>query len=56
MDSVESLDIFIIKTKAGHDGLYDDMLKISYQLFALNFITRERLDNFVFNYGRYYSS
>ena len=49
---VERLEFLILETKAGHDGLYDEMLDISKQLFSMNIITQEQLDNFVFNYGK----
>ena len=48
---VERLELLILETKAGHDGLYDEMLDISKQLLAMNIINQEQLDNFVFNYG-----
>ena len=48
--SVERLELLILKTKAGHDGLYDEMLDISKQVLSINIINEE-LDNFVFNYG-----
>ena len=49
---VERLDLLIIETKAGHDGLYDEMLDISKQLLSMNIINQEQLDNFIFNYGK----
>ena len=49
---VERLELLILETKAGHDGLYDEMLDISKQLLSMNFINQEQLDNFVFNYGK----
>ena len=51
-DLVERLELLILETKAGHDGLYDEMLDISKQLFSMNIISQEQLDNFVFNYGK----
>ena len=48
---VERLKILLLETKAGHDGLYDEMLDISKQLLSMNIINQEELDNFVFNYG-----
>ena len=33
-DLVENLGLFIKKTKAGQDGLYDDIVKISNQLLS----------------------
>ena len=48
---IERLELLIIETKAGHDGLYDEMLNISKQLLSINIINQEQLDNFVFNYG-----
>ena len=49
---VERLELLILETKAGHDGLYDEMLDISKQLFSMNIINQEQLDNFVVNYGK----
>ena len=49
---VERLELLILETKAGHDGLYDEMLDISKQLLSMNIINQEPLDNFVFNYGK----
>ena len=49
---VERLELIILKTKTGYDGLYDEMLKISKQLFSMKIINKEQLDNFVFNYGK----
>ena len=50
--SVERLELIILETKAGHDGLYDEMLDISKQLLSMNIINQDQLDNFVFNYGK----
>ena len=49
---IERLELIIIETKAGHDGLYDEMPDISKQLLSMHFINQEQLDNFVFNYGK----
>ena len=49
---VERLELLILETKAGHDGLYDEMLDISKQLLSMNIINQEQLDNFIFNYGK----
>ena len=49
---IERLELLILETKAGHDGLYDEMLDISKQLLSMNIINQELLDNFVFNYGK----
>ena len=49
---VERLEFLILETKAGHDGLNDEMLDISRQLLSMNIINQEQLDNFVFNYGK----
>ena len=49
---VERLELLIPETKAGHDGLYDEMLDISKQLLSVNITNQEQLDNFVFNYGK----
>ena len=49
---IERLELLILETKAGHDGLSDEMLDISKQLLSMNIISQEQLDNFVFNYGK----
>ena len=49
---IEKLELLILETKAGHDGLNDEMLDISKQLLSMNIINQEQLDNFVFNYGK----
>ena len=49
---VERLELLVLETKAGHDGLYDEMLDISKQLLSMNIINQNQLDNFVFNYGK----
>ena len=49
---IERLELLRLETKAGHDGLYDEMLDISKQLLSMNIINQEQLDNFVFNYGK----
>ena len=49
---VERLELLILETKAGTDGLYDEMLDISKQLLSMNIINQNQLDNFVFNYGK----
>ena len=49
---VERLELLILETKAGHDGLYDEMLDISKQLLSMKIINQNQLDNFVFNYGK----
>ena len=49
---IERLELLILETKAGHDGLYDETLDISKQLLSMNTINQEQLDNFVFNYGK----
>ena len=49
---IERLELLILETKAGHDGLYDEMLDISKQLLSMNIINQDQLDNFVFNYGK----
>ena len=48
---IERLELLVLETKAGHDGLYDEMLDISKQLLSMNIINQEQLDSFVFNYG-----
>ena len=47
---IERLELLMLKTKAGHDGLYDEMLDISKQLLSMNIINQEQLDNFIFNW------
>ena len=49
---VERLQLLKLETKAGHDGLYDEMLDISKQQLSMNIFNQEQLDNFVFNYGK----
>ena len=49
---IERLELLILETKAGHDGLHDEMLDISKQLLSMDIINQEQLDNFVFNYGK----
>ena len=49
---IERLELLILETKAGHDGLYDEMLDTSKQLLSMNIINQDHLDNFVFNYGK----
>ena len=49
---IERLELLILETKAGHDGLHDKMLDISKQLLSMNIINQDQLDNFVFNYGK----
>ena len=49
---VERLELLILETKSGHDGLYDEMLDISKQLLSMNIINQNQLDNFVLNYGK----
>ena len=49
---VERLELLILETKAGHDGLYDEMLDISKQLLSMNNFNQDQLDSFVFNYGK----
>ena len=50
---VERLELLVLETKAGHDGLYDEMLDIFKQLLSMNIINQDQLDNFVFNYGKW---
>ena len=47
---IERFELFILETKAGHDGLKDEMLNISKQLVSMIIFNQEQLDNFVFNY------
>ena len=49
---VVRLELLTLETKAGHDGLYNEMLDISKQLLSMNIINQEQLDSFVFNYGK----
>ena len=49
---VERLELLLLESKAGHDGLHDEMLDISKQLLSMNIINQNQLDNFVFNYGK----
>ena len=49
---VERLELLVLETKAGHDGLYDEMLDISKQLLSMNIKNQEKLNNFVFNCGK----
>ena len=49
---VERLELLILETKAGHDGLYNEILKISIQLLSMINNNQEQLDNYVFNYSK----
>ena len=49
---VERLELLILETKSGHDGLYDEMLDISKQLLSICIINQEQQDNFILNYGK----
>ena len=49
---VERLELLILESKAGLDGLCDEMLDISKQLLSMNINNQEQLDIFVFNYGK----
>ena len=49
---VERLELLILETKAGHDGLYDEILDISKQLLSINIVNQEQLSYFGFNYGK----
>ena len=48
-DLVDRLELLILETKAGQDGLYDEMLDISKQPLSMYIINQEQLGNFVFN-------
>ena len=48
---IERLELLILETKAGLDGLYDEMLDRSKQPLSIDIINQEQLD-FVFNYGK----
>ena len=39
---VKRLEILILETKAGHDGLYDEMLDISKQLLSMKIFNEEQ--------------
>ena len=43
---IERLELLILETKAGHNGLYDEMLNISKQLLSMNTTIQEQLDNY----------
>ena len=43
---IERLELPILATKAGYDGIYDEMLDISRQLLSKDIINQEQLDNF----------
>ena len=45
-----------METKADRDGLYDEMLNILKQLFSMNIINQEQLENFIFNNGKWAGS
>ena len=49
---IERLELLILETKAGHDGLHDEILDISKQLLPMKIINQDQLGNFVFNYGK----
>ena len=49
---VERLELLILETKAGHDGLYDVKLNISKQLLSMKIINQEQLDSFILNKGK----
>ena len=49
---VERLELLKLETKAGHGGLYDEMLDISKQLLSMNMFNQEQLDNSVFKNGK----
>ena len=48
---VERLEFLILEPKAGHDGLYDEMLDLSKPLLSMIIINQEQLDIFPFNYS-----
>ena len=45
---IKRQETLILETKAGPDGLYDEMLKIYKQLLSMNNISHEQLDKFIF--------
>ena len=51
-NQIERLELLILETKAGHYGLYDEVLDISTQFLSMNIINSEQLDIYVFNYGK----
>ena len=53
---MERLELLILETNAGYDGLYDEKLDLSKQLLSMNIINKEQLDNFVFNSVKWASS
>ena len=51
LDSLVSrLELLITETKTGHDGLYDEMLKVSTKILLMNVTAQEKPDNFIINY------
>ena len=44
---IERLELLILETKAGHDGLYDEKLDTTKQLLSKTIICQEQLDKFV---------
>ena len=49
---IQGPELLIRETKAGQDGLNDEMLNISKQLLSMNLISQEQLD-FFFNYDKW---
>ena len=49
---LERIELLILETKPGHDGLNDEMVNISKQILSMNIFNQKQLDNFVFNYGK----
>ena len=50
-NSVERLELIIIGTKTGQDGLSDEILNISKQLLSMKIFNLDQSENFAFNYG-----
>ena len=48
----ERLELLVLETKAGNDGLNDGMLNLFKKLLSMHITNQEQLDNFVLNYGK----
>ena len=49
---IKGLELLILETKAGHEGLYNEMLNVSKQLLSMDIINKEQLDIFTFIYNK----
>ena len=50
---IERIELLILETRAGHNRLYDEIIKISKQLLSINIINQETTRQFfIFNYGK----